>query len=137
MNWSQIVHWIGEHAGVVSVAGVLTLFLSAYSAHVLTKARESLKRIRDYDSVTRKTMVDRCIGLLNVAEEVRAWVPVSRRQMGWQASKDMLVRDNEVKPLKCRVRSTLALKRGRTEFSMLVSSPGTPAHRTSRNILSG
>ncbi|KRQ29927.1 hypothetical protein AOT83_10830 [Mycobacteroides sp. H001] len=87
MNWSQIVHWISEHAGVVSVAGIFTLFLSAYSAHVLTKARESLKRIRDYDSVTRKTMVDRCIGLLNVAEEVRAWVPVSRKQLAWMVSK--------------------------------------------------
>lgn len=99
MNGSQIVHWVGEHAGVVSLAGVLTLFFSAYTAHVLTKARESLKRIRDYDTGVRKAMVDRCIGLLNVAEEVRAWVPVSRMELGRLAAKDMTVKDNEAKAI--------------------------------------
>lgn len=88
MNWSQIVHWAGGHAGVVSIAGVLTLFLSAYTAHALTKSRERLKRIRDYESMSRESMQDRCIGLLDVAEEIRAWVPIHRKKLARLALKD-------------------------------------------------
>ncbi|WP_164911811.1 hypothetical protein [Mycobacteroides franklinii] len=87
MNWSQIVHWAGGHAGVVSIAGVLTLFLSAYTAHALTKSRERLKRIRDYESMSRESMQDRCIGLLDVAEEIRAWVPIHRKKLARLALK--------------------------------------------------
>lgn len=87
MSWIQIWDWAAQHAAVVSVGGVLTVFVSAYSGHLLTKSRENLKRRREHDSMRRKAMVDRCIDLLNVASEAKIWVYARREELARMADR--------------------------------------------------
>ncbi|WP_052541546.1 hypothetical protein [Mycobacteroides abscessus] len=80
MNWTQIIDWGTRHAAVVSLGGILTVIMSAYAGHLLTKMRDNLKRLRDRDSTWRKLMLDKCVDLLAVTAEVKVWVHVSREK---------------------------------------------------------
>lgn len=55
--------------------------MSAYAGHLLTKSRDNLKRLRDYDSAWRKVMLDRCVELLSVTTEAKVWVRVKRGEL--------------------------------------------------------